>query len=117
MFFFKDYVLFKFKIIKFINSFFFFQIKPILFLRKDSLNDIQEIVGLLIYYKSPFNFRIRQYNSNFQPFIDQIKSSLNSRFILTQSELVINMYVIYQKKQSDSIYRAQIINMDSEVES
>lgn len=49
--------------------------------------------------------------------MEQIKSSLNSRLILTQNELVKNMYVIYQKNQSDSIYRGQIIDMDREVES
>lgn len=49
--------------------------------------------------------------------MNKIKSSLNSRYILTRDELVKNMYVIYQKKESNSIHRGRIIDMDSEVKS
>lgn len=88
-----------------------------MFLRKENfLNNSQEIIGSLIYYKSPLNFRIRQYSPNFKHFMDQVKSSLESRYILTKCKLIKNMYVFY-KNQLDCIYRAQIIDMDSEVES
>lgn len=88
-----------------------------MFLRKEHLKeDSKEIVGSLIYYKSPYNFRIRQYNQDFEYFMDQIKSVLESRRLLTKFELVKNMHVIYQN-QLHFIYRAQIIDMDSEVES
>ena len=87
-----------------------------MFLKKETLNDTQEIIGSLIYYKSPFNFCIRQYNPNFEPFMNHIKSTLDSRNILKKCELVKNMYVIYQI-QSNSIYRAKIIDMDSKIES
>jgi len=85
-------------------------------LKKETLNDAQEIIGSLIYYKSPFNFSVRQYNPNFEPLMDHIKSVLDSRCILKKSELVENMYVICQI-QSNSIYRAKIIEMDSKIES
>lgn len=88
-----------------------------MFLRKENfLNDYQEIIGSIIYYKSPFNFRVRQYNPNFKSFMNEISSFLESRYVLIKCELVKNMYVIY-KNQLDCIYRAQIIDMDSEVES
>ncbi|XP_029344615.1 uncharacterized protein LOC100572451 isoform X2 [Acyrthosiphon pisum] len=91
------------------------QIFPMMSLKKETLNDSQEIIGSLIYYKSPFNFSVRQYNPNFEPLMDHIKSILNSRCILKKCELVENMYVIYQI-QSNSIYRAKIIEMDSKIE-
>lgn len=87
-----------------------------MFLRKENLKDNKEIICSLIYYKSPFNFCVRQYNPNFELFMEQIKSTLGTRHILTKCQLVKNMYVIYQH-QLNSIYRAQIIDMDSEVES
>lgn len=70
----------------------------------------------LIYFKSPFHFNVRKYNPNFERFMNQIKSDINSRYILKKHELTKNMYVIYQN-QSGSIYRAQIIDLDIEVES
>jgi len=86
-------------------------------LRKEILlNTTYEIIASLIYYKSPFNFHVRQYNPNFNSYMDQIKSTLNSRHILSKCELLKNMYIIYQS-QSDCIYRAQIIDMDSEIKS
>jgi len=85
-------------------------------LKKETLNDTQEIIGSLIYYKSPFNFSVRQYNPNFEPLMDHIKSILDSRYILKKCELVENMYVIYQI-QLNSIHRAKIIEMDSKIES
>ncbi|XP_025193812.1 uncharacterized protein LOC112593566 isoform X2 [Melanaphis sacchari] len=91
-----------------------FKILPTMSLEKETLNDTQEIIGLLIFYKSPFNFSIRQYNPNFEPFMNHIKTVLNSRYILKKCELVKNMYVIYQI-QSNSIYRAKIIDMDTEI--
>lgn len=88
-----------------------------MFLRKEHLNeDNKEIIGSLICYKSPFNFRIRQYNQDFGYFMDQIKSGLKSRKLLAKCELIKNMHVIYQN-QLHSVYRAQIIDMDSEIES
>lgn len=86
-----------------------------MFLRREWLSneDNQEIIGSLIHYKSPYNFRIRKYDSNFAPFMDQIKSTLNSRSILTQNELIKDMYVIYQN-QFNSLYRAQVVDMDFE---
>lgn len=86
-----------------------------MFLKKEKLNG-QEIVGSLICYKSPYSFRVRQYNSNFIPFMDKIKSDLDSRKVLIKSELVKNMYVIYQN-QSSSVYRAQVIDIDHELNS
>jgi len=85
-------------------------------LKKETLNNTEEIIGSLIFYKSPFNFHVRQHNLNFEPFMNDIKSTLNSRYILKKCELVKNMYVIYQI-QSNSIYRAKIIDMDSGIES
>jgi len=85
-----------------------------MFLSKDDLNDCQDIIGLLIYYESPFNFQLKQYNPNFVPFMNQIKSNLDSRYILTKYDLVKNMYAIYQD-QLDCVYRVQIIDMDSEI--
>lgn len=87
-----------------------------MFLKKETLNDAQEIIGSLIYYKSPFDFSVRQYNPNFEPLMDHIKSILDSRCILKTCELVENMYVIYQT-QTNSIHRAKIIEMDSKIES
>lgn len=86
-----------------------------MFLRRECLSSIdnEEIIGLLIHYKSPYNFHIRKYDSNFAPFMDKIKSTLNSRYILTQNELIKNMYVIYQN-QLNSIFRAQVVDMDFE---
>jgi len=86
-------------------------------LKKETLNNTEEIIGSLIFYKSPFNFRVRQHNPNFEPFMNDIKSALNSRYILKKCELVKNMYVIYQMQSSNSIYRAKIIDMDSGIES
>lgn len=85
-------------------------------LKKETLNNAEEIIGSLILYKSPFNFCVRQHNPNFELFMNDIKSALNSRYILKKYELVKNMYVIYQI-QSNSIYRAKIIDMDSGIES
>ncbi|XP_026804803.1 uncharacterized protein LOC113548228 [Rhopalosiphum maidis] len=90
-------------------------ILPIMSLKKETLNDTKEIIGSLISYKSPFNFRVRQYNPNFEPFMNHIESVLDSRYILKKCELVKNMYVIYQI-QSNNIYRAKIIDMDSGIE-
>lgn len=87
-----------------------------MFLTKENSNDCQEIIGSLIYYKSPFNFKVRQYNPNFEILMNQIISNLNSRYILTKCDLIKNMYVIYQN-HSNSIYRAQVIDMDSEIKS
>lgn len=88
-----------------------------MFLRKKSLTeDDNEIVCSLICYKSPFNFRVRQHNAQFEYLMEQIKSNLDSRHVLKKYELVKNMYVIYQN-QSYFIYRAQVIDMDFEVES
>lgn len=86
-----------------------------MFLKKENL-DVQEIVGSLICYNSPYSFYVRQYDSNFVPFMDKIKSNLDSRNVLIKSELVKNMYVIYQNR-SNSVYRAQVTDMDSEVKS
>jgi len=86
-----------------------------LFLTKENLKDSQEIIGSLIYYKSPFNFQVRKYNPNFEPFMNQIKSNMDSRYILMKCDIVQNMYVICQS--DDSIYRAQVIDMDSEIKS
>lgn len=91
------------------------KIFPIMFLKKETLNNAQEIIGSLIYYKSPFDFSVRQYNPNFEPYMDYIKSILDSRCILKKCDLVENMYVIYQI-QSNSIYRAKIIDMDYKIE-
>ncbi|KAE9535821.1 hypothetical protein AGLY_007722 [Aphis glycines] len=90
-------------------------ILPIMSLKKETLNNTEKIIGSLIFYKSPFNFCVRQHNPNFEPFMNDIKSALNSRYILKKCELVKNMYVIYQI-QSNSIYRAKIIDMDSGIE-
>lgn len=87
-----------------------------MFLKKETLNDAQEIIGSLIHYKSPFDFCVRLYNPNFEPHMDHIKSVLDSRRVLKKCDLVKNMYVICQI-QSSSIYRAKIIDMDSEIES
>lgn len=88
-----------------------------MFLRNENLpKDGQEILCSLISYKSPFNFRVRQYNPQFESFMNQIKSNLDSRYILKKCDLIKNMYVIYQN-QLHFIYRAQVIDMDSEVES
>jgi len=87
-----------------------------MFLEKETLNDTQEIIGSLIYYKSPFNFHVRQYNPKFKPFMDHIKSTLDSRNVLKKCELVKNMHVILQI-DSNFIYRAKIVDMDSEIES
>lgn len=86
-----------------------------MFLRREWLSnkENQEIIGSLIHYKSPYNFCIRKYHSNFAPFMDQIKSTLNTRIILTQNDLIKNMYVIYQNKLN-FIYRAQVVDMDFE---
>lgn len=70
----------------------------------------------LVYYKSPFHFNMRKYNPNFESFMDQIRSDLNSRYILNKNEFSKKMYVIYQH-QSGYIYRAQIIDFDLKVES
>jgi len=85
-------------------------------LKKETLNNAQEIIGSLIYYKSPFDFSVKQYNPNFEPYMDHIKSILDSRCILKKCDLVENMHVIYQI-QSNSIFRAKIIDMDSKIES
>lgn len=85
-------------------------------LSREILEGNLELVGSVIEYKSPFNFRIRKYNSNFLPFMDQILLDLDSRYILTKSDVVKNMYVIL-KNQSDVIYRAQIVDIDSDNES
>lgn len=90
---------------------------PIMFLKKENLTEGDNgIVCSLICYKSPFNFRVRQHNPQFEYLMDQIKSDLDSRRVLKKYELIKNMYVIYQN-QSYFIYRAQIIDMDIEVES
>lgn len=85
-------------------------------LDREILKDCLELDGSLIDYESPFKFCIRQYNSTFLPYMDQIISSLDCRDILTKSDIVKNMYVIF-KNQSDIFYRAQIIYMDSNIES
>lgn len=88
-----------------------------MFLRNEKLTeDGQEILCSLISYKSPFNFRVRQFNPQFESLMNQIKSNLDSRYTLKKYELKKNMYVIYQN-QLHFIYRAQVIDMDSEVES
>ncbi|XP_015365129.1 PREDICTED: uncharacterized protein LOC107162646 [Diuraphis noxia] len=91
------------------------QVFPIMVLKKETLNEAQEIIGSLIHYKSPFDFSVRLYNPNFEPHMDHIKSVLDSRCVLKKYDLVKNMYVICQI-QSDSIYRAKIIDMDSKIE-
>lgn len=87
-----------------------------MFLNKENLKDNIELVGSLIYYKSPFNFRIRKYNSSFLPFMEQIITNLDCRYILEKSDIIKDMYVIFQN-HSNIIYRAQIIDFDSDVES
>lgn len=88
-----------------------------MFLTKENLKDNQEIIGSLIYYKSPFNFQVRKYNPNFESFMNHIKSNVDSRYILIKCDIVKNMYVIYHNQSDDSIYRAQVIDMDSEIKS
>ncbi|VVC24546.1 Hypothetical protein CINCED_3A019121 [Cinara cedri] len=88
---------------------------PILTLNREILEGNLELVGSLIEYKSPFNFRIKKYNPNFLLFMDQILSDLDSRYILTKSDVVKNMYAIF-KNQSDVIYRTQIVDIDSDIE-
>lgn len=78
--------------------------------------DNEEMIGQLIYYKSPFNFRLRQYDPSFNPYMDRVKSLLNTRYVLKKQNVVKNIYVIYQN-QTKSIYRAQVIDIDSEIES
>lgn len=77
----------------------------------------QEIIASLINYKSPLSFRVRQYNSNFDMFMKKIKSNLNLRYVLSKYDLVKNMYVIFQNPLDNVIHRAQIIDMDSGIES
>lgn len=87
-----------------------------MFLRRESMNNEGEIIASLINYKSPLNFRVRQHNSNFEILMNKIRSTLNLRYILNKNDLEKHMYVIYQNP-SDTIHRAQIIDMDSEIES
>lgn len=87
-----------------------------MFLKREDMKDKLEIIASVINYKSPLNFRVRQYNSNFEMLMNKIKSTLNLRYILNKNDLVKNMYVIYQNP-SDAIHRAQIIDMDSGIES
>ncbi|XP_050421406.1 uncharacterized protein LOC126833881 [Adelges cooleyi] len=88
---------------------------PIMSLQKEQLLSENEIKCKLLYYKSPLYFHMRQYNSNFQTYLEQINSTLESRCILKKNDIVKNMYVIYQN-DSKSIYRAQVISMDSDIE-
>lgn len=88
-----------------------------MFLKKHKLEkDCQEIIGSLIYYKSPFNFCVRLFDLNFESYFNEIKTSISNRCILTISELVKNMYVIF-KNQSNYIFRAQVVDIDTEVNS
>lgn len=77
-----------------------------------SFEDGQEFFGSVINYEDPNYFSVRPYNPDFEIFMCKIKSSLNSRRILTRNECSRNMKVIYHKEQSGSIYRSEVINMN-----
>lgn len=83
---------------------------------KEVSEDNLEFVGSLIYYKSPFDFRIKQYSPTFLTFMNQILINLDRRYILTKSDIVKNMNVIFQNK-CFIIHRAQIIDVDSNIDS
>lgn len=85
-------------------------------MNKEVLDDNLELIGSLIYYKSPFNFRIKQYSQTFLTLMNQILISLDSRYILTKTDIVKNMYVIFQS-ECFIVHRAQIIDIDSDIES
>lgn len=86
-------------------------------LEKEKLNkNCQEVIASLVYFKSPFNFGVRKYNPTFCSYIKELKSNLSSRHIVTKDTIIKNMMVIYQKK-SETIYRAQVIDVDLQVES
>uniref|UniRef100_A0A2S2R5N5 Tudor domain-containing protein n=1 Tax=Sipha flava TaxID=143950 RepID=A0A2S2R5N5_9HEMI len=89
---------------------------PIMYLSRESMKNGLEIIASLINYKSPLNFRVRQYNSNFDIYLNKIKSNLNLRHVLSKYDLVKNMYVIFQNSSDSMIHRAQIIDMDSGIE-
>jgi cell fate regulator YaaT (PSP1 superfamily) len=88
-----------------------------MYLSRESMKNGLEIIASLINYKSPLNFRVRQYNSNFDIYLNKIKSNLNLRHVLSKYDLVKNMYVIFQNSSDSMIHRAQIIDMDSGIES
>ncbi|XP_050546738.1 uncharacterized protein LOC126908583 [Daktulosphaira vitifoliae] len=90
-------------------------IEKITCLQVEKLSNKSELLCVLLTYKSPMHFFVRQYNADFHCYFENIKSSLEERYILKKFDIIKNMYVIL-KHYSGLIYRAQVVNMDSIVE-